>query len=309
MIIDNLIEEILKKNNPSVVGLDPQESFIPKFLLEESFLEHGKTIKGVAESFLKFNKMIIDEIFDIVPAVKPQIAMYERYGFEGIRVYTETINYAKSKGLIVIGDIKRGDIASTAAAYADGHIGYVEIDGKKEKVFNTDFVTLSPYLGSDSISPFLDVMKETDTGAFILVKTSNKGSKDIQDLIVDDKKLFEVVGSFVENLGKDFIGKHGYSSVGAVIGATHKEECSILRDKLKSTFFLIPGYGAQGGSASDLKGCFDKNGIGGIVNSSRGIISAYKLDAYKNTFSEKEFHKAARQSAIDMKNDLNSVLN
>lgn len=303
MIIDVLIDRIKEMENPSVVGLDPQLNFIPKFLLEESYGKYGETLEGVANSFLKFNKMIIDEIYDIVPAVKPQIAMYERYGYFGVKAYAETTKYAKEKGMLVIGDIKRGDIASTGKAYADGHIG--RFNG--ESVFGSDFVTLNPYMGSDNIAPFIEVMKETNTGGFVLVKTSNAGSKDIQDLLVGEDKLFEKVGDLVEEWGKDLIGKYGYSSLGAVVGGTHKEECRLLRQRLKNTFFLIPGYGAQGGKAEDIRACFDKDGLGGIVNSSRGIISAYKLDKYVD-FSEKDFHKAARQSALDMKADLNIIM-
>lgn len=303
MIIDVLIDKIKEMENPSVVGLDPQLDFIPQFILEESYSQYGKTLEGVASAFLKFNKMIIDEIYDIVPCVKPQIAMYEKYGYFGIKTYLETTKYAKEKGLLVIGDIKRGDIASTGKAYADGHIG--TFNG--EKVFGSDFITLNPYMGSDNIAPFVEVMKETNSGGFVLVKTSNAGSKDIQDLMVGEDKLFEKVGDLVEVWGKDLIGKYGYSSLGAVVGGTHKEECKTLRQRLKNTFFLIPGYGSQGGKADDIRACFDKNGLGGIVNSSRGIISAYKLEKYKD-FAEKDFHKAARQSALDMKEDLNIVM-
>lgn len=299
MIIDVLIDRIKEMENPSVVGLDPKLDFIPKFILDEAYEEHGETLLGVSKAFLKFNKMIIDEVYDIVPAIKPQIAMYEKYGYLGVKTYMETTKYAQEKGMLVIGDIKRGDIATTGKAYADGHIGRY----KGEKVFGSDFVTLNPYMGSDNIAPFIEVMKETNTGGFVLVKTSNAGSKDIQDLMVGEDKLFERVGDLVEDWGRDLIGKYGYSSLGAVVGGTHKEECKLLRERLKSTFFLIPGYGAQGGKAEDIRACFDKDGLGGIVNSSRGIISAYKMDKYRD-FSEMEFHKAARQSALDMKADL-----
>ncbi len=302
MIIDKLIGEIIKKQSPIVVGLDPKEEFIPQFILEENILKYGKTIKALCESFYTYNKMIIDEIHDLVPSVKPQIAMYEKYGYEGIKCYMDTIAYAKEKGLIVISDIKRGDIASTGLAYAEGHLGDVSVFGKSQKVFDADFATVNPYLGCDSIEPFLEVMKKTDTGIFLLVKTSNKGSKDIQDIQIGNDKLFEKVGDLVENMGKEFIGKYGFSSVGAVVGGTHKDECSLLRQRLKNTFFLIPGYGAQGGKADDIKMCFNKDGLGGIVNSSRGIITAYKKDEYK--VDEKDFAKASRQAVLDMREDL-----
>ncbi|MFV0503495.1 MAG: orotidine-5'-phosphate decarboxylase [Lachnospirales bacterium] len=303
LIIDTLIEKIKEKENPTVVGLDPKLEFIPKLILEENYDLYGKSLKGVSQSFLKYNKMIIDEVCDIVPSIKPQIAMYEKYGYEGIRAYKETISYAKEKGMVVIADIKRGDISTTQKAYADAYLGAIEIDGVKERVFDADFATIAPYMGTDSIEPCLEVMKETNTGIFVLVKTSNPGSKDFQDLLINGSKLFEVVGDYVEKWGMDFIGEYGYSSVGAVVGGTHKEECAILRKRLQKTFFLIPGYGAQGGKAEDIAACFDKNGIGGIVNSSRGIIAAYKQEKYKD-FGEENFHKAARESALCMKKDL-----
>ncbi len=303
MIIDTLIKGIIDKQNPTVVGLDPQEDFIPKFILEENFQKYGKTLEGIGQAFFQFNKMIIDETYDLVPAVKPQIAMYEKYGIEGLIAYKKTIEYAKNKGLIIIADIKRGDILSTGKKYADGHLGTVTVGGVEQKSFEADFVTISPYMGSDSIEPFIDVMKEHDKGGFVLLKTSNKGSKDIQDLKVNDDTVFEKVGELIQSLGKDMIGEYGFSNLCAVVGGTHKDECKSLRERFGSVFFLIPGYGAQGGKAEDIRACFNKDGLGGIVNSSRGIISAYKLDKYKN-FSENEFHKAARQATLDMKEDL-----
>lgn len=303
MIIDNLINKIVELNNPTVVGLDPRLEYIPKHILDENYDKYGKNLKAVSCAFFDFNKQIIDNIYDIVPSVKPQIAMYEKYGIDGLIAFSQTVKYAKEKGMIVISDIKRGDIGSTAKDYADAHLGYAEIEGKKFETFSSDFVTLNPYLGGDSITPFIDVMKEEKKGAFVLVKTSNKGSKDLQDIIIHNEKLYIKVGELVAKWGKDLIGKNGYSSLGAVVGATHKEELVEIRQKCPSLFFLIPGYGAQGGKAEDIRASFDKNGLGGIVNSSRGIIAAFQKEEYSK-FGEKDFALASREAAIDMKKDL-----
>lgn len=307
MIIDRLIEKIKETGNPTVVGLDPKLDFIPKHLLEECFEKYGETPKGVAEAFLQFNKEIIDEVSDLVPAVKPQIAMYENYGVEGLNAYVKTIEYAKSKGLIVIGDIKRSDISSTAEAYSDAHLGVVSINGKPHEMFPSDFITVNPYLGYDSIEPFEKNCKAHGKGLFILVKTSNPNSGEIQDLQVGDKKLYEVVGGLVSKWGEKLIGKNCYSSFGAVVGATHKEQAQTLRQQMPHTFFLVPGYGAQGGKAEDIAVCFDNNGLGAIVNSSRGIIAAYKNSAYAD-FGAENFAKASRQAVVDMRDDLRRCL-
>lgn len=308
-MIDLLIEKIKKKENPTLVGLDPRLEYIPDHLKIESFDLYGKTPKGVAKAFYEFNKAIIDAVYDIVPAVKPQIAMYEQYGVEGIQAYIDTINYAKSKDLIVIGDIKRGDITSTAESYSKGHIGRVSIEDKEYTIFNQDFITLNPYMGYDSIEPYMNDCKKYKRGVFILVKTSNPNSGQIQDLDIGGEKIYERVGKLVSLWGQDLIGESGYSSICAVVGATHPEQGAKLRASMTHTFFLVPGYGAQGGSAHDLKGCFDKNGLGAIVNSSRGIIAAYKNEKYKNKFSEEEFASAARKAALDMKADIQNALN
>ncbi|WP_058484858.1 orotidine-5'-phosphate decarboxylase [Defluviitalea phaphyphila] len=307
-MIDRLIEKIEYTKNPTVVGLDPRLELIPNFIKEEAFETYGKTLKGVAKAFYEFNKAIIDEVYDLVPAVKPQIAMYEQYGEEGIKAYIDTISYAKQKGLIVIGDIKRSDITSTAKAYANGHIGKVKVEDKEYEVYREDSITLNPYLGYDSIEPYINYCKENDKGLFILVKTSNPNSGEIQDLQVGEEKLYEKVGKLVSKWGEEIIGKKGYSHIGAVVGATYPEQGKRLRELMPHTFFLVPGYGAQGAKAEDLKGCFDKNGLGAIVNSSRGIIGAYKSDKYKSKYSEREFAKASREAVIDMKRDLEEVL-
>ncbi len=304
MIIDKLIDKIKITGNPTVVGLDPNQAFIPQFIKEEAFAKYGKTLKGMGKAILTFNKMIIDEIYDLVPAIKPQIAMYERYGISGLKAYVKTIEYAKKRGLIIIGDIKRSDIASTGQAYSDGHIGRADVDGIGYEVFKEDFITLNPYLGSDSITPFIKDCKEYEKGLFVLAKTSNPNSGEIQDLIVDGVPLYEKVGSLISKWGEELIGNNGFSEVGAVVGATHPEQAKRLREVMPHTFFLVPGYGAQGGKAEDLAVCFNKDGLGAIVNSSRGIIAAYTKEPYKNSFSEELFAKASRQAVIDMKNDL-----
>lgn len=304
MIIDRLIEKIKETENPTVVGLDPRLSYIPAHITDKYFEKYGNTPKAAAKSMLKFNKKIIDSIYDIVPAVKPQIAMYERYGIDGLKAYAKTIEYAKQKGLVVIGDIKRSDIASTAEAYSDGHIGVVDINGQKYKGFDCDFITLNPYLGSDSITPFLKDCKAYDRGLFVLAKTSNPNSGELQDLVCGGRPIYEHVGILIEKWGEEYVGKYGYSSVGAVVGATHREQAARLRSIMPHTFFLVPGYGAQGGKAEDLAVCF-KDGIGAIVNSSRGIIAAHMKDEYKTCYNDERFFAAAaRQACIDMKNDL-----
>jgi len=299
MITDRLIEKITLLNNPSVVGLDPQLSFIPEHILEQMYETYGPTLKAAAESILKFNIEIIDAIHDIVPAVKPQIAMYEMFGHEGIYAYLKTIEYAKSKNMFVIADAKRGDVASTGAAYAKAFLGKVQVADAEEDVFGADFLTVSPYLGEDSIEPFTHECKVNDKGIFVLVKTSNKGSGTLQDLLSDGKPIYEIVGSYVEQWGAELRGKYGFSPIGAVVGATHKEQAKRLREIMPHTFMLVPGYGAQGGTAEDLSVCFNKDGLGAIVNSSRGIIAAYK-----GKCKAQEHARAAREAAIEMRDDI-----
>ncbi|MCL2855111.1 MAG: orotidine-5'-phosphate decarboxylase [Defluviitaleaceae bacterium] len=275
MIIDRLIEKINHMGNPTVVGLDPQAEFIPKGM-----------------SVLDFNCGIIDAVCDIVPAIKPQIAFYERLGQVGLDTYIKTIQYAKAKGLIVIADIKRGDIASTAQAYANAHIGGGD--------FDADFATVNPYMGGDSVQPWIDNCHKLDKGIFVLVKTSNAGSGDFQDLMVGDKPLYQIVGERTAVWGADMVGKYGYSSVAAVVGATYPEQLADLRAQLPNTFFLVPGYGAQGGTAKDIRHAFDANGGGAIINSSRGIIASHQNPKYAGL----GFAEAARAAAIDMRDDL-----
>ncbi len=307
MIIDTLIDKIKQTENPTVVGLDPRLDYIPDFIKQKVYEKFGKTLSGAMEAFWQFNKAIIDATYDLIPAVKPQIAMYEQYGADGIACYIKTIAYAKEMGLIVIGDVKRSDIASTAEAYSNGHIGKVDVEENSFEIYREDFITLNPYLGWDSIEPYIENCKSYEKGIFVLVKTSNPNSGQLQDLNIDGIKLYERVGQLTEEWGTTLRGKYNYSSVGAVVGATHSKQAQDLRKKLPHTFFLVPGYGAQGGTAEDLAVCFDKNGIGAIVNSSRGIIAAYKNKKYAKDFSEQNFAQASRQAVIDMRDDLNRV--
>jgi len=307
-MIDRLINEINKKQNPTVVGLDPRLDMVPSFIKEEFFEKYGKTPKAVGKIFYKFNKQIIDSIYDIVPAIKPQIAMYEQYGPEGIESYIRITEYAKEKGLIVIGDIKRGDITSTAEAYANGHIGIPEIEGELYDIYKQDAITLNPYLGFDSIEPYVKYCREYDKGLFILVKTSNPNSGEIQDLETNEGKLYEKVGRLVSKWGEELIGESGYSQIGAVVGATHPDQAENLRKLMPNTYFLVPGYGAQGAKAGDLKGYFNKDGLGAIINSSRGIIGAHLKEDNKSRFLDSDFALCAREAALYMKEDLHKNL-
>ncbi len=305
-MISKLVEKIQKTNAPIVVGLDPKLSFIPEDMLGSSFEEKGKNPEGAAEAFFRFNKEIIDNIYDIVPAVKPQIAMYEELGIPGLITFKKTVDYAKEKGLIVIGDIKRGDIGSTSESYAVGHLGSVTIDGESFEGFSEDFATVNPYLGSDGVKPFIDVCNRNDKGIFVLVKTSNPSSGEFQDRLIDGRPLYEIVGEQVEKWGQDSMDG-AYSNVGAVVGATYPEMGKVLRDIMPHAYILVPGYGAQGGQGKDLVHFFDKDGLGAIVNSSRGIIAAWKSDKYSE-FKEGKVGEAARQAALDMKKDIEQAL-
>jgi len=301
-MINKLIQKIEQQKAPLVVGLDPMLEFIPKQILEKAYSEKGETLEGVAEAIWQFNKGIIDATYDLIPAVKPQIAMYEQFGIEGLKVYKQTVDYCKSKDLVVIGDIKRGDIGSTSAAYATGHLGKVTVGGKEYRGFDEDFITVNPYFGSDGMLPFIDVCKEEDRGLFILVKTSNPSSGEFQDQLVDGKPLYELVGKKVAEWGELHMG-NAYSYIGAVVGATYPEMGKILRELMPKTYILVPGYGAQGGKAEDLVHYFNKDGLGAIVNSSRGIIAAYKQKGYEK-FGAISYADASRQAVINMREDL-----
>ena len=305
-MINKLIENIKKTNAPIVVGLDPMLNYIPQHIQKKAFSELGETLEGAAEAIWQFNKEIVDHTFDLIPAVKPQIAMYEQFGIEGLKVYKRTVDYCKEKGLVVIGDAKRGDIGSTSAAYATGHIGSVQVGSKTYSGFDTDFLTVNPYLGTDGVKPFVDVCNSHDRGLFVLVKTSNPSSGEFQDKLIDGRPLYELVAEKVVEWGN--MSMDGtYSNVGAVVGATYPEMSKILRKLMPHTYFLVPGYGAQGGTAADLKHCFNEDGLGAIVNSSRGIIAAYRQEKYKQ-FGPEHFAEASRQAVIDMVADINSVL-
>lgn len=301
---DKLLDLIDEKQNPSVVGLDPSIEQFPSFLKEKR-KDDPNAFQAVAETIVEFNCLIIDAVADIVPAVKPQMAFYEQYGSFGVKAFEETVDYAKQKGLLVIDDSKRNDIGSTAAAYANAHLGRSAIlDGSRVPALDADYLTVNPYLGSDGIKPFIDACREFGKGIFALVKTSNPSSGELQDKMVEGRPVYEVVAELVEEWGRDLVGERGYSSIGAVVGATFPEEAERLRAVMPKSIFLAPGYGAQGGTAKDLLPCFNDDGYGAIVNSSRGIIYAYSKDQYKDRFAEEEFHLAARQAALDMRDDI-----
>lgn len=305
-MINKLTAKIQKTKAPIVVGLDPMLNYIPKHIQEKAFKEFGETLEGAAEAIWQFNKEIVDKTYDLIPAVKPQIAMYEQFGIPGIMAFKKTVDYCKSKDLVVIGDIKRGDIGSTSAAYATGHIGKVQIGSNKIAPFDEDFVTLNPYMGADSITPFIDVCKEEKKGLFILVKTSNPSSGDFQDQMVGDRPVYELVGEKVAQWGETCMGDD-YSYVGAVVGATYPEMGKTLRKIMPKAYILVPGYGAQGGQGKELVHFFNEDGLGAIVNSSRGIIAAYKQEKYAK-FGEENFADASRAAAEDMIADITGAL-
>ncbi len=305
-MIRKLIQKIRAVNAPVCVGLDPMLSYIPAHITGQAYGRYGETLKGAAEAVWQFNKGIIDHIWDLVPAVKPQIAMYEQFGVPGLAAYQKTVDYCREKGLIVIGDAKRGDIGSTSAAYAAAHLGRVRIGQSETAVFDTDFVTVNPYLGTDGVKPFVDVCASADKGIFVLVKTSNPSSGEFQDREFEGRPLYELVADKVAEWGACSMDG-AYSNVGAVVGATYPEISRALRKQMPRTYFLVPGYGAQGGTAADLRDCFNEDGLGAIVNSSRGIIAAYRRDPYSR-FGPERYGEASRQAVLDMIADIRSVL-
>ena len=303
-MINKLVEQIQKKDAPVVVGLDPMLGYVPEHLTKKAFEEYGETLEGAAEAIWQYNKGIVDAVYDLIPAVKPQVAMYEQFGIPGMIAFKKTVDYCKEKGLVVIGDIKRGDIGSTSTAYAVGHLGKATVGSKQYYGFDEDFVTVNPYLGSDGVNPFIDVCKEEKKGIFVLVKTSNPSSGEFQDRLIDGRPLYEYVGEKVNEWGSQCMGDT-YSYVGCVVGATYPEMGKILRKIMPKAYILVPGYGAQGGKASDLAPYFNKDGLGAIVNSSRGIICAYKQDKYAK-FGADHYAEASRQAVIDMIEDINA---
>lgn len=323
-MIDKLIQNIERTGAPIVVGLDPMLKYIPEHLQKQAFEEYGETLKGAAAAVWAFNKEIIDHVYDLIPAVKPQIAMYEQFGVEGLLVFQKTVDYCKEKGLVVIGDVKRGDIGSTSEAYAVGHLGRVQIGSNFCSGFDEDFVTVNPYLGSDGVKPFIKVCQEEKKGIFVLVKTSNPSSGEFQDRIVRegitagagrecaggittaDRPLYEIVGEMVAEWGADCMGS-SYSNVGAVVGATYPEQGKTLRKLMPKAFILVPGYGAQGGKGANLVHFFNKDGLGAIVNSSRGIIAAYKQEEYAK-YGAEHFAEASRAAVLAMKEDIAEAL-
>ena len=305
-MINKLVDKITKTHAPIVVGLDPMLNYVPEHVQKAAFAEYGETLEGAAEAIWQFNKEIIDKTYDLIPAVKPQIAMYEQFGIPGMIAYEKTVSYAQEKDLVVIGDIKRGDIGSTSAAYAVGHLGKVKVGNNTFAGFHEDFATVNPYLGSDGVKPFIDVCKEEKKGLFILVKTSNPSSGEFQDQLIDGKPLYELVGEKVAAWGEDHMGDK-YSYIGAVVGATYPEMGKVLRKVMPKSFILVPGYGAQGGQGKDLVHFFDEDGLGAIVYSSRGIIAAYKQEAYAK-FGAENFGDASSAAVEAMIADIDGAL-
>lgn len=305
-MINQLVANIKKTGAPIVVGLDPMLNYIPEQVQKKAFAEYGETLEGAAEAIWQFNKEIVDKTYDLIPAVKPQIAMYEQFGLPGLAAFKKTVDYCKEKGLVVIGDIKRGDIGSTSAAYAVGHIGKVKVGSKTYAPFDEDFVTVNPYLGSDGVNPFLDVCKEEKKGIFVLVKTSNPSSGEFQDQKINGRLLYELVGEKVAAWGSEVMGDE-YSYVGAVVGATYPEMGKVLRKVMPKAYILVPGYGAQGGKGKDLVHFFNEDGLGAIVNSSRGIIAAYKQEQYAK-FGAENFGDASRAAVETMIADIKGAL-
>ncbi len=305
-MIQKLTDKIKKTHAPICVGLDPMLDYIPEHILQKAFGELGETLEGAAEAVWQYNKAIIDAVYDLIPSVKPQIAMYEQFGIEGLKVFQKTVDYCHKKDLIVIGDIKRGDIGSTSAAYATGHLGKVKIGSKEYAGFDEDFATVNPYLGTDGIQPFIDVCKKEKKGIFILVKTSNPSSGEFQDRLVDGRPLYEWVGEKVAQWGESHMGD-SYSYIGAVVGATYPKMGKALRKIMPKSFILVPGYGAQGGTGADLVHFFQDDGLGAVVNSSRGIIAAYKQEKYAQ-YGAENFAEASRAAVEDMIADIDGAL-
>lgn len=303
--IDRLIEKIKETNNPTVIGLDPRYEMLPQCITNK----YSQDLEGVAKAILEFNKALIDNTCDIIPAVKVQIAFYEMYGIPGMETFQETCKYAKEKGMVVIADIKRGDIGSTAQGYSNAFLGKTAIGEKEVAIYDVDFVTVNPYMGTDCVKPFIEDCKKYNKGIFVLVKTSNPSSGELQDLKLENgKEVYRQVTDLVEKWGEELRGNYGYSSVAAVVGATYPEQLEQIRKEAQHTYFLIPGYGAQGGKANDIALGFDTNGLGGIVNASRSLMCAYKSDKWKDQYTEENYAKATRAEALRMKEELTQAI-
>lgn len=310
MFIDRLMRKVKKLENPTVMGLDPKLEYIPVSIRKKNVELYGNNFKAASESILEFNKRLIDAVSDIIPAIKPQLAYYEMYGTDGISAFEETVRYGREKGMLVIADGKRNDIGSTSEAYSKSYLGETLLEDSITKpAFDVDALTVNGYLGIDGIKPMIEDCNKYGKGIFVLVKTSNPSSTQLQDMVVEDgRKVFEVVADLVADWGKDVIGECGYSSVGAVVGATWPQQLKSLRERMPQTCFLVPGYGAQGGGAEDVAGAFDKEGLGAIINASRSLMCAHKLKKWEGKFTEEEFDIACREEAIDMRNKLQKVL-
>ena len=306
---DKLAEQILLKRNPSVLGLDPKLDFIPDSIKEKAFEENACKRKAAAHSIVEFNKRLIDAVYDIIPAIKPQLAYYEMYGLEGLWAFNETLQYAKSKNLLVIADGKRNDIGTTAEAYASAYLGTTAIHDRKQEIFGVDALTVNAYLGVDGIKPFVTACEQFGKGLFILVKTSNPSSGQLQDLkLSDGRTVYEAMADLVGEWGLTTLGQCGYSSIGAVVGATYPKQLEELRKRMSKAWILVPGYGAQGGTAADVAHAFDKDGLGAVVNASRSLMCAYKLDMWKDQFTQEDFREAARAEAERMKKDIGAAI-
>lgn len=304
--IDRLIDKIKEMNNPTVIGVDTRYDMVPDCVKNK----YSKDIHGMCNAMLEYSKALIDATYDIVPAVKLQSAYFEMYGVEGIKLYKEMIDYCKEKNMVVMADVKRGDIGSTSAGYSKAYLGKNTVNEKEEGIFDVDFATVNPYMGSDCVNPFIEDCKKYDKGIFVLVKTSNKSSGELQDLKTDDgEEIYKKVAKLVNTWGQELIGKYGYSSISAVVGATYPKQLQELRKLMPHAYFLIPGYGAQGGKAEDIALGFDENGLGGIVNATRSLMCAYKSDLWKDKFKEEDYAQATRAEAIRMRDELNNAIN
>ena len=299
--IDKLINKIKETNNPTVMGLDPRYDMLPKCVTDK----YPKTLEGVSKAIIEYNKALIDATYDIIPAVKPQLAFYEMFGIPGMVAFEETCRYAKEKGMIIIADNKRGDIGSTAQGYSNAYLGRTPIGEIEEAVYDVEFITVNPYMGTDCVKPFIEDCKKYNKGIFILVKTSNPSSGELQDVkLGSGEEVYKKVVELVEKWGEELRGEYGYSSIAAVVGATYPKQLQELRELAPHTYFLIPGYGAQGGKASDIALGFDKTGLGGIVNASRSLMCAYKSENWKDKFKEEEYAQATRAEALRMRDEL-----